>query len=1630
MSETKNLGIVKALHIGLTAPANHALLWYDTNSGINRLKYYSLTSSSWELLIGISVAEMEEAISDAFSLFTWKSAVISRVDSLPGTPSEGDRYLLTAGDNDKDIAEYIDGEWVYTTPTDSCAVCVIDEPDCVYLFTSGAWVAKYFELTTASNGVKVVGRDVQWDVPAIQKLAIIDTEEVIIKDSEQPTAEAWITKYKTLPLSAIKNSIIYDNMVYADSRLDDNTTSPAGQWGVEAGITLTKLSDSAGSYVKISKTTGTNVGMYLAGILTNEMVGEYISVEIEYDGSASTIGLGINTKDSGTYPTSVVELTPDGGVGDTGTWKKCSVVTKSLLVPNILDINLLYVFLIPSGTQEVLVKNIKVYRDSQSLSERITDTGIHVISGTYAAILALTGDAGLLKRGYYYEITDFCTINDQLDYDASGVLKPVLTTRTGAVESLILFAVSGALFHTRVYSPTRPTDILEYDITYSVTDYMSVPAKGKITYRKDTVNNNSAYFDFREIKFLRYESSTGSGIFNQWKDNGEEVLESDPITGTSINIGYGSYDIVVKGTRLIFGKSNSKFYIDSLAEDIEIGDNNSDFIVGNQFKKIKISSNNSAFTIGNNVSNIEIRSKLNTNIILPDNFSRHIFEAVVTNQDFTASLLSESYGTKIIVNDNGFAGGSLRIIYVDATASLCVSDLLGVTVASHYNTSNNVVINNHFLNESRGTNIAITDNDILLTSTGNTFSITGTDPIHSMTVNTVHVSGYNFQLIFSENTKIFNNAIGSAYPTLPILTAGGVDLIIKAGTTLYFNFDANAGAIRQIGIEQFWEDSTEGTLTIDNGLLYNWYAVNTGKLAPTGWLVASYDDWSTLVAYIGGENCGYKLKARGAIWGSVNSGATDEFNFSAVGAGFRILPGTFFFQRVLTRFWTSTLEIEGGIPYYFDLEDLTLDITSEVGVEGTGHSVRCVRTASTDELLLADGTYCEEVVDASGNSYRTVKIGTQVWMAENLKTTKYNDDTDIPNITNNALWEAAMAGAYCSYRNDVITVYVYESPLTIKPTKGRYIDIDRILETTNKRFTSDVELAGISAISPSKVWYVDATNGDDTFGVTSHWFKTIEAAVTQASSGDTVIIMPGTHTVTTTATNGIGKEGLKYYAHAGAIINKATNGDVFNTSGMTGGFDVFGHGIFNKTAGTGGVFVNAITTRIFKFEASEVYSNNHCFTTHNLHAKVTYAEAVGHVVNYGNNLVFEFDEFKSTNSEVVYGGGDITNMKLSGNKVTSVTGMAISHIYSNTYTYAEIDVNQITGVGDNVVNLDCIGTVGTKNRIILNCNYATSVYARDCYLTGTFYTDKLTNISARIDANVTTKALISSGGTTKVSILDGTNGYNGVQLTVSGGNVEVTKVTVQAGLGYNITGGTVTLKDDIYYSRTYPTTRLVNGGELILDYETSFIPSYVVLYVYYSICKLQSGIVRLKGKIATGTIYSLIEWYGGKLIIENAILTSTQSNCVPIRATQPNLELKVIGNYATNITSLGGVLAGKYYTEKYAVSAVATTSMYINESPYFTIEEADAVTYDTKAKLAERMAYLISNDARVIALNLTATQDNAGVDEYFYIVGTTYARQATNMWSLVNLVKTVIHYESYPMTEILGGEIIEDVNIE
>ena len=89
--------------------------------------------------------------------------------------------------------------------------------------------------------------------------------------------------------------------------------------------------------------------------------------------------------------------------------------------------------------------------------------------------------------------------------------------------------------------------------------------------------------------------------------------------------------------------------------------------------------------------------------------------------------------------------------------------------------------------------------------------------------------------------------------------------------------------------------------------------------------------------------------------------------------------------------------------------------STDTSDEGTDTSSDEGSTDTSDE---GTDTSSDEVKDADGYTYKTVTIGTQEWMVENLRTTKYSDGTVIPNVTDDTEWENDTTGAWCNYKND------------------------------------------------------------------------------------------------------------------------------------------------------------------------------------------------------------------------------------------------------------------------------------------------------------------------------------------------------------------------------------------------------------------------------------------------------------------------------------------------------------------------------------------------------------------------------------------------------------------------------------
>jgi uncharacterized protein (TIGR02145 family) len=141
-----------------------------------------------------------------------------------------------------------------------------------------------------------------------------------------------------------------------------------------------------------------------------------------------------------------------------------------------------------------------------------------------------------------------------------------------------------------------------------------------------------------------------------------------------------------------------------------------------------------------------------------------------------------------------------------------------------------------------------------------------------------------------------------------------------------------------------WYNNDAATYKTPYGALYNWYAVNTGKLCPTGWRVPTNAEWSQLTDFLGGDDiAGGKLKESGTThWNSPNTGATNETGFTALPSGYREYHGTYNYVGYNGYWWSSQ---EGSTTHaygrgmYYDISDIYICYFPKL----YGWSVRCLR---------------------------------------------------------------------------------------------------------------------------------------------------------------------------------------------------------------------------------------------------------------------------------------------------------------------------------------------------------------------------------------------------------------------------------------------------------------------------------------------------------------------------------------------------------------------------------------------------------------------------------------------------------------------------------------------------------------
>jgi uncharacterized protein (TIGR02145 family) len=128
-------------------------------------------------------------------------------------------------------------------------------------------------------------------------------------------------------------------------------------------------------------------------------------------------------------------------------------------------------------------------------------------------------------------------------------------------------------------------------------------------------------------------------------------------------------------------------------------------------------------------------------------------------------------------------------------------------------------------------------------------------------------------------------------------------------------------------------------------------------------------------------------------------------------------------------------------------------------------------------------TYLGTASDLDGNVYNTVKIGSQIWMVENLKVMRFRNGDVIPNITSNDQWVNTTSAAYCNFNNNeslgntygrLYNSYAMIDLRNIAP-QGWHVPIAKEWETLFSYLGGDTIAGGKMKVKGTQYWHFPNT---------------------------------------------------------------------------------------------------------------------------------------------------------------------------------------------------------------------------------------------------------------------------------------------------------------------------------------------------------------------------------------------------------------------------------------------------------------------------------------------------------------------------------------------------------------------------
>ena len=932
--------------------------------------------------------------------------------------------------------------------------------------------------------------------------------------------------------------------------------------------------------------------------------------------------------------------------------------------------------------------------------------------------------------------------------------------------------------------------------------------------------------------------------------------------------------------------------------------------------------NTTAFTVGSEVflsdtvdgaltndpNNIAFTSRISTvGYCLESNATTGKILVVITNENPLQSLTQQEInvllGNTISTGAYFYTGATTA-----STTTINVSPMRGWIV---YNTgptyaTDPLVLNVYY---SGGTNIPVTNiatafDTYLLVNSGGTLYQTNVFPSPQERRQNIFLG----RVIHPNKTTILNVEQSVDYDVSPLSSLRDLWVPIKI---------INEGVVPSSNGANLTFKTSSGTFWA-NGIGFPTDELNPNAITVPGYLPASFY---------------YTTQTGGTFVSTTTTVDTTKYDVGGVAVN---VPGSgnYTTQRIYMS-QSGVIRLQYGQNYYSTLAKAIAAIPSETFVVNPDNSTDCTliglltvkdgtgNLSNTDDAVFTFVSKFGEILGGTaGISTTTLQqaynnsVNPEITTNSTLGGVQFrsgtgsNTDKNII-IENNTSSETAFirADGYGGFSTISASTYV-NLPLDVYVTGGTYSNGTATFINNVGGLFSVTGFTGVGNLE--KTLFVDP-NGSDSTGTKGNLFKpflTLEAAKNAAINGDLIYVFPGTYNVTTTATEGLAKDGISYYFSPNCIINKATSGDMFRANGFIYGFRVYGYGNFNKTVTSGSIFssnnilVYGSITSVGSLTSGAGYTTGPKTTTG--------GSGTGFVVNVNSiNGTGGITALSITNAGSTYKVGDVITI----NGGTSPATITITAILTEFNTDADIsfEANDLySTLSSSVFDIRSTARFNIKFNNLLSTNSGAGFFIESSNVNVNMYSISITNAMAfrggtgsltgmassnltvngyQISATVNSAYVIalSAGSTAYFNVnfinYSGTGGYAlaGNAATATLNVSSITSIFGQAistiylnGLCgsivgvLNLYGGMVSLIsgisggdiDTVYFgtrSNGAGVTITISGGNVRLEMQNQDTTTGFAI---------SGGIVRLRGSWANDDMGTASDLTGGTLIIE------------------------------------------------------------------------------------------------------------------------------------------------------------------